>query len=90
MRKETMSNYGESAIIKNPQLGDVWQNDDLILYIDRISKDKNGKDIIYAYDMDKKGYIAGCWYHLDIFMSNAKYIGKSKTKLSYLFEVKND
>ncbi len=76
--------------VKKPEVGDVWQNGDLILYIDRISKDKKGKDIIYAYDMDKKGYIAGCWYWLDIFMSNAKYIGKSKTKLSYLFEVSND
>lgn len=40
--------------VKKPEVGDVWQNGDLILYIDRISKDKKGKDIIYAYDMDKK------------------------------------
>lgn len=68
------------------EVGDVWQNGDLILYIDRISKDKKGKDIIYAYDMDKKGYIAGCWYWMDVFVNNAKYLGKSKAGIEDLFK----
>lgn len=27
--------------------------------------------------MDKKGYVAGCWYWMDVFANNAKYLGKT-------------
>lgn len=79
------SNYGENATVKNPEIGDVWLNDGLILHIDKFSEDKFGK-IIYCYDMNKKGYVTGCWYYLDIFVKNAKYIGHSKASIKDLFE----
>lgn len=41
----------------------------------------------YCYDMDKKGYVAGCWYWMDVFANNAKYFGKSKASIEDLFEV---
>lgn len=70
---------------EKPEVGDVWENDGLILHIDKFSEDRYGK-IIYCYDMDKKGYVAGCWYYLDIFLNNAKYLGKSKASIKDLFE----
>lgn len=45
------------------------------------------KIIDYCYDMDKKGYVAGCWYWMDVFVNNAKYLGKSKANINDLFEV---
>ena len=74
---------------EKPEAGDVWENDGLILHIDKFSEDKYGK-IIYCYDMDKKGYVAGCWYYLDIFLNNAKYLGKSKASIKDLFEVESN
>lgn len=73
--------------VKKPEVGDVWENDGLILYISKLSKDKNEKPIGYCYDMDKKGYVAGCWYWMDVFANNAKYFGKSKASIEDLFEV---
>lgn len=75
--------------VLKPEVGDVWENDGLILHIDKFSEDKYGK-IIYCYDMDKKGYVAGCWYYLDIFLNNAKYLGKSKASIRDLFCVKEN
>ena len=74
---------------EKPEIGDVWENDGLILHIDKFSEDKYGK-IIYCYDMDKKGYVAGCWYYLDIFLNNAKYQGKSKASVNDLFQTEQD
>lgn len=74
---------------EKPKIGDVWENDGLILHIDKFSEDKYGK-IIYCYDMDKKGYVAGCWYYLDIFLNNAKYLGKSKASVNDLFQTEQD
>lgn len=68
-----------------PEVGDVWENDGLILHIGKFSKDKFGK-MIYCYDMNKKGCVTGCWYYLDIFVDKAKYIGKSKASIKDLFE----
>lgn len=74
---------------EKPEIGDVWENDGLILHIDKFSEDKYGK-IIYCYDMDKKGYVAGCWYYLDIFLNNAKYLGKSKASVNDLFQTEQN
>lgn len=74
---------------KKPEIGDVWKNDGLILHIDKFSEDKYGK-IIYCYDMDKKGYVTGCWYYLDIFLNNAKYLGKSKASVNDLFQTEQN
>lgn len=68
-----------------PEVGDVWENDGLILHIGKFSEDKFGK-MIYCYDMNKKGCVTGCWYYLDIFVDKAKYIGKSKASIKDLFE----
>lgn len=70
-----------------PEVGDVWENDGLILYVGKLSKDKNEKPIGYCYDMDKKGYVTGCWYWMDVFANNAKYLGKSKVNIDDLFVV---
>lgn len=70
-----------------PEVGDVWENDGLILQVGKLSKDKNEKPIGYCYDMDKKGYVAGCWYWMGVFANNAKYLGKSKASIKDLFEV---
>lgn len=69
-----------------PEVGDVWENDGLILYVGKLSTDENEKIIGYCYDMDKKGYVAGCWYWMDVFVNNAKYLGKSKASIKDLFE----
>lgn len=71
----------------SPEVGDVWENDGLILYVGKLSTDENEKIIGYCYDMDKKGYVAGCWYWMDVFVNNAKYLGKSKANINDLFEV---
>lgn len=39
-----------------PEVGDVWENDGLILHIGKFSEDKFGK-MIYCYDMNKKGCV---------------------------------
>lgn len=38
----------------SPEVGDVWENDGLILYVGKLSTDENEKIIGYCYDMDKK------------------------------------
>ena len=72
------------------EVGDVWENDGLILYVGKLSTDENEKIIGYCYDMDKKGYVAGCWYWMDVFVNNAKYLGKSKASIRDLFCVKEN
>lgn len=37
---------------EKPEVGDVWENDGLILYVGKLSKDKNEKPIGYCYDME--------------------------------------
>lgn len=73
-----------------PEVGDVWENDGLILYVNELSEDEDGETIYYCYDMNEKGYIAGCWYWSGTFINNAKYIGKSKAGIKDLFSVKEN
>lgn len=76
-----MSNYGESATIKTPEVGDIFFNKKsrrkiIILYIKKHCQClvENGCLIMrYKSEFDKM-----------------VYLGKSKTNISDLFEVKDD
>lgn len=79
-----MTNYGESATIKNPEVGDVWEFGGFRYHIRSI--DKNGVTSI----CDEGDFIEGYYDSIEDFVNRSTYIGKSKAQTSDLFEVQDD
>lgn len=74
-----MSNYSESAIIKNPQFGDVWRNPRTRKKIVILAK-----PVAIYQCLIKGGGMVQKW--TDDF-KNMEYLGKSKASIEDLFEM---
>lgn len=84
-----MSNYGESATIKTPEVGEVWKSK----YGEQAHIIYSGSIVVFV----QKYWITNYEYQykvdrldLDKFLKKNTYFGKSKGQIDDLFEVKDD
>ena len=69
---------------KEPEVGDVWVIDkNKYCYI-------TGVDILYVYFLSLERIIQYDFIPKDIFLTHAKYLGKSKVKIEDLFKTNNE
>lgn len=84
-----MTNYGESATIKKPEVGDIWNVKGHIIRLEQIGR-KYSKEYFYFLCQTPNGIKGYDFYTLSYIKSVGKYLGKSKAKISDLFEVQDD
>lgn len=94
-----MTNYGESATIKKPEVGDIWKNrrfqtllhlieaqDGYIRFVGKKVEQWGNRTLIEyfenSFSMNDERLIH--------FTEDYEFIGKSKAKISDLFEVQDD
>lgn len=88
-----MTNYGESATIKKPEVGDVWIYENHLYHISKIEDKEDGyglkhKDACLCVTKDKE-YVSSGWYDNGMFKKYGVYLGKSVVDVSKLFTVKS-
>ena len=81
-----MSNYGESATIKTPEVGDVWVNTENKAKFVILDYNPTSMDFIGFNQQTKNMRLFDA---LDNMPKQFKYLGKSKARIRELFDVKD-
>lgn len=79
---------------EKPEVGDVWISENHLYHISKIEKKEDGFGFVHKNAclciMKKGASLSSGWYIWHALKKSGIYLGKSKAKLSDLFEVSND
>ena len=75
---------------KEPEVGDVWENNGTLIYLEQVGEEDNKEDIYCFIKFKNRVKAFGGVYTKSYIKKTMKYLGKSKANIDDLFKTENE